>query len=130
MLSIDIDGNDYWVWKAIDSYSPRVVVIEHNSVFRSDVEWIMSYNPNNIWNGSSYFGASLKSLEKLGNQKGYRLVGCDFTGVNAFFVRNDLVGDKFFEPFTAENHYEPPRYFLQNVNGHRKDFGVFKNAIS
>ena len=130
LLSIDIDGNDYWVWKAIDSYSPRVVVIEHNSVFRSDVEWIMSYNPNNIWNGSSYFGASLKSLEKLGNQKGYRLVGCDFTGVNAFFVRNDLVGDKFFEPFTAENHYEPPRYFLQNVNGHRKDFGVFKNAIS
>ena len=58
------------------------------------------------------FGASLKAFEKLAQEIGYRLVGCDLTGSDAFFVREDLVGKKFCEPFTAENHYEPMRYYL------------------
>lgn len=106
LLSVDIDGNDYWVWKAIHNYQPRVVVIEYNALFPPDVEYIIEYNPNFIWDGSCYFGASLKSLAILGAKKKYKLVGCNFLGVNAFFVREDLTGDEFLEPFTAKNHYE------------------------
>ena len=127
MLSIDIDGNDYWVWKAIDQVNPRVVVIEYNALFRGNVKWVMKYNPTHIWDGTSYFNASLKSLELLGDSKGYCLVGCDFLGINAFFVRRDLAGNNFCEPFTAENHYEPIRYHLLKKNGHRRNFGDYEN---
>jgi hypothetical protein len=111
LLSIDIDRNDYWVWKAIQHYKPRVVIIEYNGMFPPAVEWVVEYAANQWWDGSSHFGASLAALEKLGKEKGYVLVGCETSGTNAFFVRADLVGDKFQSPFTAENHYEPPRYF-------------------
>jgi hypothetical protein len=107
LLSIDIDSNDYWVWKAIVTYRPRVVVIEYNVIFRPDTEFIRTYDPNAVWDGSSYYGASLKSLEKLGRAKGYSLVGCNFGGTNAFFVRDDLVEDRFSEPFTANTTTNP-----------------------
>jgi hypothetical protein len=112
LLSIDIDGNDYWVWRAIESFRPRVVVIEYNAAYPPYARWVKPYEPEFRWDGTSYFGASLKSLELLGEEKGYSLVGCSFSGVNAFFVRGDLVEDRFNFPFTAENHYEPARYFL------------------
>ncbi len=126
LLSIDVDGNDYWLWKALKDFSPRVVVIEYNAIFPPSVKWVMRYDPRHHWDGSSHFGASLKSLELLAGQKGYRLVGCDFTGVNAFFVREDIVADSFLFPFTAENHYEPLRYFLERQQGHPRRFGDFE----
>lgn len=126
-LSIDIDGNDYWVWKALKKYRPRTLVIEMNGLFRPDQKLVMEYIPNNEWNRTSYYGASLKSLELLGAEKGYKLVGCNFTGVNAFFVREDLVRDKFLEPFTAENHYEPKKIWLIRQSGDRRSFGKFLN---
>lgn len=127
LLSIDIDGNDYWVWQAIKTFKPRVITIEYNSLFRPETKWVMKHNPKHIWNYTCYAGASLKSLEILGEQKGYKLVGCDFLGVNAFFVRKDIVRDKFLAPYTAENHYEPPRYFLSRSIGHPRDFGDFES---
>lgn len=127
LLSIDIDGNDYWIWKAINSFRPRVVLIEYNALFRPDTKWVMKYNAKHRWSGTCYFGASLKSLEILASEKGYRLVGCDYTGTNSFFVRDDLVEGKFVEPFTAENYYEPPRYYLRRKIGHKRDFGDFEN---
>jgi len=126
-LGIDIDGNDYWVWKAVENYRPRVVIIEYNSLFRPDTKWVMKYNSEHSWNQTCYAGASLKSLELLGDKKGYKLVACDFLGVNAFFVREDLVKDKFLAPYTAENHYEPPRYHLSREVGHPRDFGDFES---
>jgi hypothetical protein len=125
LLSIDIDFNDYWVWKAIDVIQPRVVVIEYNATIRPPVSVAVAYDPQRAWNGSNYFGASLSAFEKLGRTKGYCLVGCNFSGANSFFVRDDLVGNHFCKPFTAENHYEPPRYFLQLPAGHRPEFGNF-----
>ncbi len=125
LLSIDIDRNDYWVWKALSRYRPRVVVIEYNAVLPPSLEWIVKYEARTSWDGSSHQGASLKSLELLGARKGYRLVGCSFTGGNAFFVREELVADKFAEPFTAEHHYEPPRYFATRKLGHARRFGDF-----
>jgi hypothetical protein len=117
LLSIDIDRNDYYVWEAIESYSPRVVVIEYNSIFRPGCEFVIPYVPNASWDGTSNFGASIESLYKLALKKGYVLIACNFSGANAFFVREDLIGNKFKGPFTTENHYEPPRYFLSSLKG-------------
>jgi hypothetical protein len=123
LLVIDIDRNDFWVWKAITRYRPRVVCIEYNASFKQTLSCAVPYNPTAINEGNNYYGASLKALEILGREKGYSLVGCNFTGVDAFFVRNDLLADRFAEPYTAENHYEPPRYFCRMPNGHRPAFG-------
>lgn len=127
LLSIDLDGNDYWVWKAIKKYRPRVVIVEYNPLFRPDTKWVMKYNPMHLWDRTTYYGASLKSLELLGDEKGYSLVGCEFSGTNAFFVREGLVDDKFQEPFTAENHYEPTRPYYAKRIGHKRDFGDFES---
>lgn len=128
-LSIDIDGNDYWVWKAIKKFSPRVVAIEYNATIPPSDVWIMNYNPHHVWNHTSYYGTSLKALEMLGKEKGYSLVGCDFSGCNAFFVRNDQNLSDFQEPFTAEFHYEPARYFLRLPHGHLQGFGPFITSV-
>jgi hypothetical protein len=111
LLSIDIDRNDYYVWEKLTHYRPRVVVIEYNAGIPPAMSWKIPYDPkafgwNSFGNGN---GASLKALEELGTSKGYRLVGCDLCGVNAFFIRDDLVGDHFAAPYTAENHHEPFR---------------------
>jgi len=121
LLSIDIDYNDYYVWDAITKYKPRVVIIEYNSIFRPDTHFVVKYNPNKMWDRTSHYGASLLALEQLGKQKGYCLVGCVFSGSNAFFVREDLVGEQFEAPFTAENHYEPNRDFLFYKSGHPRN---------
>ena len=93
LLSVDVDGNDFWIWKAINCVKPRLVIIEYNSFFGSNISATIKYNSKFSWdhrNNKSYYGASLKALEKLGKQKKYILVGVDKNGVNAFFVRNDL----------------------------------------
>ena len=124
LMSIDIDGNDYWIWQAIEVVSARVVVIEYNATLRPPHSLAMQYKDDNEWNGTNYFGASLTALEKLAREKGYSLVACNYTGVNAFFVRNDLLGDHFLAPFTAETHYEPPRR-LKLGAGHPGGIGPY-----
>jgi len=84
------------------------------------------YQPTMHWDGTNYFGASLEALVKLGQAKGYRVVGCNFSGTNAFFVRDDLCGEYFVTPATAEEHYEPPRYFFSSLNvGHPGRVGPY-----
>jgi hypothetical protein len=112
LLSIDIDRNDFYVWKKITHYRPRVVVVEYNALYPPTMSWVIPYDPEAMWDGSTRSGASLKALVDLGKEKGYSLVGCNLTGVNAFFIRDDLLGDRFAEPYTAENHYEPLRTTL------------------
>jgi predicted O-methyltransferase YrrM len=123
LLSIDIDFNDYWVWRAITTVRPRLLVIEYNATLPPDLRKTVPYAAQGGWTGSNYFGASLGALEALGLEKGYSLVGCSPSGVNAFFVRDDLVGDRFCAPFTAVNHYEPPRYGLVGPSGHSPGMG-------
>lgn len=109
LLSIDIDGNDYWVWKAIQKFSPRVVVMEYNQGKGPSDEYVMPYDPNYMWNmKDGNYGLSLKSVEKLGKEKGYNLVGCGLLGPNAFLVREDLCGDLFQKPYTSEFHFANP----------------------
>jgi hypothetical protein len=95
LLSIDIDGNDFWVWKAISDFHPRVVVIEYNACIPPNESRAISYDPAFRWDGTDYFGASLLALSRLGSEKGYVLVGCESEGVNAFFVHKSLVNGHF-----------------------------------
>ena len=118
LLSVDIDRNDYYVWERITHYRPRVVVIEYNAMFPPGVDWVIPYDGKAWWDQrTSYWGASLSALERLGRSKGYSLVACSLTGANAFFVRDDLLGDKFSAPYTAEHHYEPTRLYLISYKG-------------
>jgi len=126
-LSIDIDGNDFYVWQALNAVKPRAVVIEYNGKFPPPFSIVQKYQPDNVWRGTDYMGASLEALVHLGRRLGYSLVGTNFPGGNAFFVRNDLTGDKFQAPFSAENHYNPARNFLWQlyVSGHPPDWGRY-----
>ncbi len=126
LFSLDIDRNTYFVWRALKHLRPRVILIEYNSHYPPHVEWTVEYKPELLYNATSYMGANLKAYEKLGAELGYALVGCETSGINAFFVRRDLCGDKFAEPFTAENHYEPPRFFLLRRDGHPRCFTDIK----
>lgn len=69
LLSIDIDGNDWHIFNEISIVNPRVIVIEYNAKLPPDLEWVMPYNPSRMWDGSDYFGASLKAIEKLAEKK-------------------------------------------------------------
>jgi hypothetical protein len=128
LLSIDIDMNDYWVWHAIECIRPRVVVIEYNASIRPPGALVVPYQPDRVWTGGNIFGASLSALEQLGTEKGYALVGCGITGVNAYFIRHDLLADNFAAPFTAERHYQPPNYSLFEVemDAHPREIGVYQ----
>ena len=118
LLSIDIDGNDWHIWKAINVINPRVVITEYNGKFPPDCEWVQAYNSNHVWEGSDWHGASLKSFELLGRELGYQLVGTNLNGCNAFFVRQDLAEDKFITPATAEILYNPLRGGLKFTATH------------
>lgn len=94
LLSIDIDGNDYWVWQAIDVINPAIVVVEYNFRLGFDRAITIPYHPDFVRTkahySNLYFGASLPALCLLAEQKGYAFVGCNSAGINAFFVRQDL----------------------------------------
>ena len=94
LLSIDIDGNDYWVWKAIDTVSPVIVVSEYNAVLGDLLELTVPYRADfdrsRAHYSNQYFGASIRALASLAKSKGYTFVGTTSTGCNAFFVRNDV----------------------------------------
>lgn len=113
LLSIDIDFNDYWVWKAIQGYSPRVLIMEYNSSYPPTFAGTVKYDAQRYWDGTNYFGASLLALVKISSEKGYTLIGCDSMGVNAFFVRNDLLGNHF-KISTPEKLFMPPAFGVKN----------------
>lgn len=91
LLSIDVDGADYFIWEALTAVRPRVVVIEYNSARPLDRREVASpelLGPDG-WDGTDYFGCSLSALQDLARRKGYRLAHLELTGLNAFFVRTE-----------------------------------------
>lgn len=99
LLSVDIDGNEYWVWKALEAYRPRVVVIEYNVFFGAEVSKTMPYDADHRWDKTMFHGASLAALWKLGREKGYSLVHTDSFAPNAFFVDDaELPPDRVGRP--------------------------------
>jgi glycosyltransferase involved in cell wall biosynthesis len=108
VLSIDVDGGDYWLWEALAAYRPRTLVIEYNSALPPDVR-LAQPREYGGWDGTDYQGASLGAMVWLGEQKGYRLVHTETSGVNAFFVREELARGRFPAPETIPRR--EPNYF-------------------
>lgn len=96
ILHIDIDGNDYWVWKAVNVVNPVIVIVEYNCIFGPDKTWTVPYAAD--YHRTSYhysnlmFGASVQAFCDLAEEKGYAFIGCNSAGNNAYFVRKDKVG--------------------------------------
>lgn len=96
LLSLDMDGVDYWVYKSLSCISPRVIVLEYNASLGPHEALTVPYNPQFRAQGN-HWGASLPAFVKLCRQRGYRLVGCDTSGINAFFIRSGIAEDLFAE---------------------------------
>ena len=117
LLSIDVDGNDYWIWQAIGCIQPRVVMIECNDLWGAERAVTTPYDPAFTTTltdyGSETAGASLPALVKLGRSKGYRLIGSEKFGFNAVFMRAG-VGEAVFPEVAAKQCLQHPRsLFLQ-----------------
>lgn len=112
LLSIDLDGNDYWIWEALSDVSARIVVVEYNSLFGPTATVSIPYVPNfhrtTAHPSNLYWGASLAALVHLGGQKGYRFVGSNSAGNNAFFVREDVAGSLL--PRSPEEEWVASRF--------------------
>lgn len=112
LLSIDLDGNDYWVWKSVSSVNPVIVVVEYNGVFGPDravtVPYERTFRRASAHYSHLYWGCSLKALELLGAEKGYALVGSNSAGNNAFFVRRDRLSG--LRALTAPEAYVESRF--------------------
>jgi hypothetical protein len=93
LFSLDMDGIDYWLWKALHAIEPRVVICEFTSFWGADKSVTIPYDPEFTRPHHNYWGASLAAMVKLANQKGYRLVGWNRYGYNAIFVRKGLGED-------------------------------------
>ncbi len=112
ILHIDIDGNDYFVWKKVDAISPVVVIMEYNSVFGIDKPISSVYDPA-FYRTTHHFsnllyGSSLLSLMDLAKEKGYTFIGCNSAGNNAYFVRNDKIGN--LKPKTIEEGFVDSKF--------------------
>jgi hypothetical protein len=110
LFALDIDGNDYWVWKAIEAINPRLFVVETHDVIPSDRSLAIEYRPDFNYLEQSgtarmYLGASLLAMMKLCKRRGYRLIGGHRHGFNAFFLRDDE-GQKFFPEVSVEQVHD------------------------
>jgi hypothetical protein len=112
LLSVDIDGNDFWVWQAITCVQPRIVVAEYNATFGPLAEVTVPYDPGfqrrTAHHSNLFYGASLAALASLGRSRGYRLVGSNSAGNNAFFVREDVAGE--LPSLTSEQAFVQARF--------------------
>ena len=107
LLVIDIDSNDYYVWRAIHDFRPKVVMIEMNAFFPPPQRMVIDYHPMNYWDGTYYTGASLQSLYELGKKKGYELLYQLSYGPNIIFV-----DEKYFDRFGIADN-SPSKIYRQ-----------------
>jgi len=129
LLSLDLDGVDYWIWEAITVVHPRVVVVEYQDILGPDRAWTVPYSDDfsagryPTTDGLPNFcGASLRAFIKLADRKGYRLAGVNRYGYNAFFVRNGLA-DALIPAVEAKECFNHPKV----VSGMRERFPLVKD---
>lgn len=124
LLSIDIDGNDYWIWKAIDVVNPAIVVVEYNAVLGSNRAVTIPYDPGFDWRTAHYsllyWGASLPAFCHLAERRGYAFVGANSNGLNAFFVRKDRLGP--LPALTCHEGFVESRFRLASGPDGKPDF--------
>ena len=128
LLVLDIDFNDWHVWRAISSdYQPRVVIVEYNATHVADEDKVVLYEQNGSWDYTNYFGASILAFYRLGVVKGYSLVYAESQGVNLFFIRNDILaelktkGIEFANTNYVRMIYRTPKYSSGPNGGHGAD---------
>ena len=107
LLSLDIDGMDYWVWKALTIIQPRVVVCETHNVVPVGQSVTVPYDPSFVGTSENYRGVSLEAMCRLGREKGYRLIGTHRFGFNAFFMKNG-VGEGYFPEVSSASCLADP----------------------
>jgi hypothetical protein len=129
IISMDLDGNDYYFMEYLlsNSVKPAIIIQEYNGLFPMEIHWIQEYNPNHIWDGSSYYGASLLAYKELFAKHEYSLLCCNLTGVNSFFVKNEFLNcfldipkvdmDKFVFPLGYPNRSQsmPNKRIIQEI---------------
>ncbi|MHA6204359.1 hypothetical protein ACXU4B_08055 [Dyella soli] len=116
-FSFDTDGNDaYLVEDALKTIKPKLICVEYNGKFPPPTRLVMKYNPKHQWAFDDYYGATLQSWVDILEPHGYRLVSCNLSGVNAFFVRNDVAGG--FDHYSTQQLFQPCRYWLIGITGH------------
>ena len=133
LLSVDIDGMDYWVWKSIDVVTPAIVIVEYNSLFGPTKSVTVPYDPRFVRQKAhyswSYYGASLAALVGLGKTKGYSFVGSNSAGNNAFFVRHELLKAPLRELTAAEGYVQRKFREARDPQG-RLTFPTFEEEAS
>lgn len=119
-----------YVWRAINDsqFAPRVVIIEYNAGIPTNVSAVVDIADAARWTGTNYFGASLRALAELGASKGYSLIYCDRRGVNAFFVRSDILRCQGVVPPSVEAVWRPPAYGL-NSRGHPPELNTSRQYV-
>lgn len=120
LMSIDVDGNDYWIWRAVEVVRPIVVIVEYNSVWGGERAITVPYDEHFVrsraHSSMMYYGASLRAFCELGRQKGYAFIGCNSNGNNAFFVRRDKLG-ALQERTPEEGYVESKFHDSRDENG-------------
>lgn len=109
-LLIDIDGNDYHIWKAIQNYTPDVVCIEYNPSYAPPEKFVIDYKDDFMWSGDDYYGASIETMVSLGKEKGYELVHCSSGGDNLFFVKKEFFTEFNINDNSTNALYQLPQY--------------------
>ncbi len=107
LLSLDIDGMDYWVWKAITAIDPQVVVCETHNPIPPDKALTVPYSAEFVYESENFRSASLAAMRNLGREKGYRLIGAHRYGFNAFFMKNG-VGEAYFPEVDVASCVQDP----------------------
>ena len=121
VLSIDLDGNDIYILEEIlrKDISPSLIIAEYNAKFPPPILWKMKYDPNHVWPGDDYFGASLSEFSRVLGKYSYKIVCCNsHTGANAFFVKKDFAELFKDVPDDISQIYVPPRYQFYEHFGH------------
>jgi len=127
-LSLDIDGNDLHVLKAITAVDARVISVEYNAKFPPPAKVAMGYSAEHRWGRDDYYGASLQEYVDLLGSQGYRLVCCTVSGVNAFFAKESELGEIAVLPVT--DLYQPPRLHLTRLrSGHTSSLKFLRDRL-
>jgi hypothetical protein len=128
VLSVDIDGNDYWIWEAINCITPVIVVVEYNALFGTEKKWTIPYIENFVRyeydSSDQYWGASLAGLCCLAESKGYHFVGCNSNGNNAYFIKSEF---NTLKKISVEDGYE--KAFFRLYRDEKGEFLKGKEAL-
>jgi len=126
LLHIDIDGNDYWIWKEINAIKPESVIVEYNHRFGASMPYVMPYTDKPA--SGQERGASLLSLCDLAEEKGYHFIGCESHGVNAYFVRKDKIKD--LSRLTAQQGYVAAKAGDRFHHSNRQETSVYNTRTN